>query len=79
MLASQRKINVSSGMKTYATAANAEKAFLKKFGQCDVAYIIVKLEEHNSDSPKYYGKYVPVALGIKAIDECVHFHFHVIG
>lgn len=75
----KRMINISSGIKTYATAENAEKAYLKKFGDCDVAYIIVKLDEHNSESEKYYGRYVPVALGMKAIEENIHFHFHVIG
>lgn len=78
-MAAKRNFNVSSGIKTYATAENAEKAFLAKFGNTDVAYIIVKLEPHNCDNAKVHGRYVPAALGQKAIEEAVHFSFHVVG
>lgn len=55
-------------IKGYATRQNAIKAFEKKFGDCDVRYII---------SINEAGRFIPVALGEKASQLGVHFHFPV--
>lgn len=58
--------------KTYATAANAIKAVEKVFPSADddvLRYIIQRTED---------GRYFPVFIGTRAVDRCVHFHFHVV-
>ena len=57
--------------KTYATPENAAKAFENKFGDTDIRYIIMP--------DPASGRYYPVALGMEAIQQGVHFHFHVIA
>lgn len=56
--------------KTYATEKNAVKAVEK----CDISdelrYIIMKNDE---------GRFFPVFLGMKAIEQGIHFRFNVIG
>ncbi len=56
--------------KSYATEANAIKAFEKIFADEDVRYFIAR----TADGERFF----PVAIGQKAIDACVHFHFNVI-
>jgi hypothetical protein len=56
--------------KTYATEANAVKAFEKIFGNDEIRYIILRTED---------GRFFPAALGQSAIQAGVHFHFHVLG
>ena len=56
--------------KTYKTVENAVKAFEAKFSNRDVRYFIM---QHTD------GRYFPVALGEKAVQEMVHFHFNVVG
>ena len=56
--------------KTYATEANAIKAFESKFAGRDVRYIIMKTDD---------GRFFPVGLGEKALQAMVHFHFNVLG
>lgn len=77
------KFEISNETKTYKTAANAEKAFNTLVEQINtneiIRFMIVKLEEHNCSSPKYFGRFIPVALGQCAIQHGIHFHFHVIG
>lgn len=70
---------VTSENKTYATANNAEKAFLSVFANNELVYIIVKLDEHNCTSPKYFGRFIPVALGHDAIKLYAHFQFYVMA
>ena len=62
--------------KTYATPENAAKAFENKFGDSDIRYIIMRTEPIGEHNP---GRYFPVALGMEAIQQGVHFHFHVIA
>lgn len=62
--------------KTYATAENAARAFESKFGDTDLRYIIMRTEPIGEHNP---GRYYPVALGMKAIEHGVHFHFHVLA
>jgi hypothetical protein len=57
--------------KTYKTPENAAKAFEDKFGDSDLRYLIM----YDPAS----GRYFPAALGMKAIEQGVHFHFHVIS
>lgn len=57
-------------VKTYATEANAIKAFEKKCGNRDVRYFIMPTKD---------GRFFPVAIGEKAIQEMVHFYFNVVG
>lgn len=69
----------SSTLKTYSTYENAEKAFSKMYGDVDLLWIVVMLTEKNSSNPKYYGKFIPVAIGKKWIEETnVHFNFNII-
>lgn len=68
---------VTSENKTYATAENAEKAILREYPE--IRFMIVKLEKHNCSSPKYFGRYIPVAFGIDAIHDGVHWGFYVIA
>jgi hypothetical protein len=57
--------------RTYASEANAVKAFEKVYGECDsLRYFIMKTEE---------GRYFPIAIGQAAAQEGVHFNFNVIG
>lgn len=60
----------TKGLKTYKTHANAVKAFEAIFGDCDVRYLVLQNGE---------GRYFPAALGEKALQAGVHFHFHVLG
>lgn len=70
----------SSTIKTYSTYENAEKAFSKMYGNVDLKWIVVMLTEKNSTNPKHYGRFIPVAIGIKWAEETnVHFNFNVIG
>ena len=55
---------------TYATRANAIKAFEKKFAEHNVRYVIMQTEE---------GRFYPVGLGENAVQNMVHFHFCVLG
>lgn len=57
-------------VKQYATHENAIKAFEQKFGEVDVRYFIYQLPN---------GKFTPVALGERAMQLMVHFHFPVVG
>jgi hypothetical protein len=65
-----RKIIITPN-RTYATAANAEKAVIAKFeDRGNSRYFIMKTEE---------GRYFPVFLGEEAVHEMVHFHFNVVA
>lgn len=57
-------------VKTYATRENAVKAFEKRCGNAEVRYFIMTHTD---------GRFFPVAIGEKAIQQMVHFHFNVIG
>lgn len=77
------KFGITSEHKTYKTAANAEKAFNTLVEQINtddvIRFMIVKLEEHNCSSSKYFGRFIPVAIGQDVIQYGIHFHVHVIG
>lgn len=62
-------VNIET-VKSYATKENAVKAFEKLFGDCDVRYLVMQNAE---------GRYFPVGLGEKALQNMVHFHFTVVG
>jgi hypothetical protein len=79
IMATLRKFDTCSTTKTYSSYKGAEAAFLKKYADVDIAFIVVKLDEDNCDNPKHYGRYIPAALGEKAISFGIHFNFHVIG
>lgn len=57
-------------VKSYSTEANAIKAFEKLYGDCDVRYVIMTTKE---------GRFFPVGLGEKALQNMVHFNFTVLG
>lgn len=78
-MAMERKLNTTSTTKTYKTYEAAQKAFEAKYGEYDVAYLVVQLNEHNCDNQKSHGRFVPVGLGNKAIEYGVHWNFHVVG
>lgn len=44
-----RKISTSPSTKTYATFENANKAFLHLYGDKDICYCVVELDESNSE------------------------------
>lgn len=79
MTAILRKFNTCSTTKTFVSYDNAAKAFLKMYDNADISFVIIKLDEDNCDNERYYGRYIPVALGMKAIELGIHFNFHVIG
>lgn len=56
--------------KTYATEQNAIKAVEKYELSDELRYIIMKNDE---------GRFFPVFLGMKAIEQGIHFRFNVIG
>lgn len=66
--------------KSYVSEATAHSAVNKKFGGSeykDLRYFIYKVDDVSD--VKHYGRYVPVFVGINAVDNGVHFHFNVIG
>lgn len=57
--------------KTYATEANAIKAVEKIYGEYpELRYFIQKTETN---------RFIPVCIGIKAIELGAHFQFNVVG
>lgn len=70
---------LSSYAKTYKTCESAQKAFDKFYGDYDVSYLVVQLNSNNCNNPKHYGRFVPVAIGEKAIALGIHLNFHVVG
>lgn len=56
--------------KTYATRANAIKAFRALVGNDDVRFVVVQNED---------GRFSPVAIGQSALTLGIHFHFPVVG
>lgn len=69
------KFDVSSENKTYVSAKTCAKAIkdLESLtGDNIVRFMIVKLEDHNCENPKYFGRFIPVAIGINAIDCNLH-------
>ena len=70
-----RKIEVKPN-KTYATAANAEAAVKKRFGQPS-NLPVTTLNYFITCTPE--GRYFPVFIGAEALRAGVHFHFNVVG
>lgn len=79
MAAILRKFNTCSTTKTYTSYENASAAFLKKYGETDIAYIVVKLDEDNCNNKNHYGRFIPVAIGTEAVSLGIHFDFHIIA
>ena len=73
-----RKISTSPSTKTYATFENANKAFLHLYGDKDICYCVVKLDESNSENPKHFGRFIPVAIGYAGLKHGVHFDFYIV-
>ena len=66
------KLIILEPNKTYATAANAVKAVEKVFPRGDddgLRYILQRTDD---------GRYFPVFVGMKAVEQGVHFRFHVV-
>lgn len=69
------KFGVGSENKTYASVKTCTKAIEELaplIGDKVIRFMIVKLEEHNCENPKYFGRFIPVAIGIDAIDCHLH-------
>lgn len=79
MAAILRAFDTCSTTKTFATYENAERAFLRLYSEADVSFIVVKLDTNNCNNAKHHGRYIPVAIGMKAIELGIHFNFHVVG
>ena len=79
MAAILRKFDTCSTTKTYASYENASDAFLKKYGNTDISYIVVKLDEDNCNNKNHYGRFIPVAIGVGAVELGIHFDFHIIA
>lgn len=65
--------NKTGSGRTYATKENAIKAVEKKFpgDECShLRYIIMEDVD---------GRFFPVFIGAQALQDGVHFHFHVLG
>jgi hypothetical protein len=57
--------------KSYATEANAVKAVTAIFGAYpEVRYFVQKTEDN---------RYIPVCIGVKALQLGAHFHFNVVA
>lgn len=79
MVAMLRKFDTCSTTKTYASYENASDSFLKKYGNTDISYIVVKLDENNCCNNKHHGRFIPVAIGTEAVSLGIHFDFHIIA
>lgn len=64
--------------KSYATEANAEKAFLAKFRDTPLRYEIRVCNDESQ--PKHFNRFYVVAYGMKAFEAGVHWHgFNIIA
>lgn len=79
MAAILRSFDTCSTTKTFATYENAERAFLRLYSDADISFMVIKLDNNNCNNPKHYGRYIPVAIGIKAAELGIHFDFHVVA
>ena len=60
-------------VKTYATAANAQKAVEKKFAAAGFSNLTYIIHTHTD------GRFFPVFIGERAVRAGVHFHFNVVA
>ncbi len=70
-----------STLKSYATYENALKAFNKIFGNIEAPgkFMIIRLDEFNSTNEKYFGRFIPVCIGINWMDVGAHWSCHVVS
>lgn len=61
------------GVKTYKTYDNAVKAVEKKFGEREFNSNIIYIITTDKD-----GRFFPVFIGERAMQEMIHFHFNVV-
>lgn len=68
---SARKITIEFN-KTYATAENAEKAAMKKFGDSEafLRFMVIPTED---------GRFGVLFVGAEAVQNMVHYHFNVVA
>ena len=70
-MAQHHEFGVCSGVKTYATRANAIKAAQDKFGTFDdLRFFTTQVEG---------GRWIPVFFGQSALQRGVFHHFHVVA